>query len=119
MQLIVTMQDRNQIVREYFQLRVFLNRANLAANQQTDLKFIITQTDSDRLELLATAKANQHSAKLVLAVKNKPGVWEAGGFSKFRVFENFCCENLNISKASDLTVIEKNLNDALRSLGLK
>ena len=113
------MQDRNHIVHEYFQLRVFLNRANPATNQKSELKFEIKRTNHSRLELLVIAKGNKQSPKLVLAIKDKPGIWEVGGFSEFRVFENFCCESLNIAKESNLTILEKNLNNALRSLGLK
>lgn len=56
--------ERNLIINEYQQLRVFLNKANKQANQKTEILFEIEVVNGSKYRLYATLKGEQNMQKL-------------------------------------------------------
>jgi hypothetical protein len=114
------MQNRTQIIKDFFQLRVFLNRSNQLPNQPSQLKFEIRSGGARKLELVATMVCHGRRNSLILAQKLPQYTWQSSGFSTFVHLEDFCSESLNrYPEDTKVEVLETKLWEELRNLGVE
>jgi hypothetical protein len=91
--------ERVSVVKEYFGLRDYLNRANKLSNQKTELKFEIEQNKLFEFRLYAVSYVIsirvQESHKIAIAERTANRTWERTGHTRFRNLEEFCAQFLN------------------------
>lgn len=92
--------DRNLIIQEYAQLRVYLNKSNKLADEKTILGFEIYRTDNGEYRLFAYVKSSAEKHRVAISIRNRFRNWERTGFSPFESLENFCAELLNLEEKS-------------------
>ena len=106
------MENRSEIVREYFELIVFLNRSNKTANTKTNLDFEITRIE-DYDYCRCYLKGVNKPVFLRLCKRREPKPWIPSLTTRFAFTEDFCAKFLN-NNQSNLELLVKEL----RSLGL-
>ena len=87
--------ERARIIREYYQLRNFLNRGNKIANQASEVRFEIVQINPSEYRLYATAVGPHESPRIAIAVRGDHKTWGRTGFTQFRFLETYCAEFLH------------------------
>lgn len=103
------MENRSQILRELFELIIYLNKGNTKANAKTNLVFDIKKNNFG-----CYLRGIKNSNFLILCYKNSNNKWQASGYTKFINLEDYCIEHLNFHKNE--TQALKNIIDDLRSL---
>jgi hypothetical protein len=86
--------ERGLIVREYFQLREFMNRANTRPNHTTNMKFEIELNRSNEYTLFAISSGKIETYRLAIAVRGGNRSWERAGTTQFQKLEQFCADFL-------------------------
>ena len=91
------MENRDQTVKEYFELIVYLNKANPTKNARTEIAFGIREATEPgyKLELYCYLKGLSDPAILILCRSMRTGVWNSANYTKFYAVEDFCREELN------------------------
>lgn len=87
--------ERENIIKEYIQLRNLLNRSNKLSNERSELSFEIIEYKPFEYRLFAILESDQEAHKLALAERNRQKIWERTGFTKFKNLEDFCALSLN------------------------
>jgi hypothetical protein len=88
--------ERARVIQEYNQLRNFLNRGNKLANQQSELKFEISQINLSEYRLYAMVVRPDESHRIAIAARGVQRSWERTGFTKFNFMEDYCADFLNM-----------------------
>ena len=86
---------RSDLIREFFELRTFLNRGNPQPNELTEISYLFRQrNDPSTLLFFATIKGR---SKTVILLCERPKVirWRPSGHSKLQAFEEFSALTLN------------------------
>ena len=91
------MENQVQFAKEYFDLIVYLNRANHTKNLKTEITFDIRKSLDTKFELQfgCSLKGGNNNVFLVLGNKLKKRRWEESRYTKFYLIENFCIDVLN------------------------
>jgi hypothetical protein len=87
--------DRTDLIKEYFELRTFLNRGNPQPNELTEITYLFRERkDPSTLLFFATIKG---TSRTVILLCERPKVirWRPSGHSKFQAFEEFSAITLN------------------------
>lgn len=87
--------ERGQIVKEYFELREYLNRANKISNLTSKLEFKIEQIELFEYQLCAIIQSKFETHRLALSIRDKRKIWERTGFTRFQILEEYCAKILN------------------------
>lgn len=87
--------ERKQVLEDYWNLRKLLNLGNKVANERSEIVFKIEPLAGSEYRMLATAISKNEIQKIELVRRDSFGNWERSGFTKLKVFENFCAEFLN------------------------
>lgn len=112
------MENRSEVVREFFDLIVYLNKANPSANLKTDIVFDIRKSANGVEEFGCYLSGIQNPTFLVLCTKPK-SYWRPSVYTKYLRLEDFFCEKLNFHKVeSNKTIVLRKIIEELRSLGL-
>jgi hypothetical protein len=94
--------ERSEIVQEYFQLIVLLNRTNKLPDEKTKLHFTIIKKKDEELLF---AYLIHPGPKQLLCHKSGKYKWVSSGFTQQIYFERYCAEFLDkhVSVANNLT----------------
>ena len=92
---VALMNERSQIVQEYFELMVLLNRSNTYANQNTEIHFLIVRQSRDQFVLSASINQNFRNGFLMLCLWEHGSIWEEAGYSGLFNLERYCASELN------------------------
>ena len=87
--------ERALIIKQYLELRDYLNTANKLANQPTEMKFSIEQVELFKYRLFATIATQHEQHRIALTERGPNKTWERTGHSRFRDLENYVAEFLN------------------------
>ena len=87
--------ERGIIVKEYFELQGYLNRANKLSNQKTEIKFILEQGELFEYRAYAVSFGAHEVHKLAVAERTRAKMWERTGNTRFLNLEEFCAHFLN------------------------
>lgn len=114
------MENRSQIVQEFFELIVYLNKGNTKANTKTELIFDIRPSlkEKSELEFIVYLKGIKNPKSLVFCKKRGKQLWITANFTKFIDIEDFCCAQLNIDSNLDKNTLIKNIILKLKSFGI-
>ena len=116
----IVMHNREQIIKEYFQLRILLNRSNNLANQKTEMVFEIQSRPNQEFVLVAKLKSDVIRGGLILAKKPKLKNWSAFGFTGLDSLEEYCSDLLmEVFDEFELLKSQEKLNQELRGLGIQ
>jgi hypothetical protein len=74
---------------------MFLNRSNKLPNQQTEISFEIENSETDEARIYCYLKGGSELHKIILVERNRDKIWERGGYTKFKNFENFLAVTAN------------------------
>ena len=107
------MENRSEIVREYFEIIVYLNQSNTSKNKRTEIAFEIRKVANIE-EFGCYLKSIKNSNFLVLCKKTK-GFWQSTNNTRFIFLEDYCRDSLNHNGNLAVDLISNNL----RSLGFK
>lgn len=107
------MENRSEVVREYFDLIRYLNRSNKALNEKTELVFNISQAEKGK-KFGCYLKGKNNNLFLILCLKPEGKSWKSSGYTYFNNFEDYCKDFLNDNNDDVALLIQQ-----LRSLGLK
>ena len=107
------MENRSDVVREYFDLIRYLNRSNKTLNEKTELVFNISQAEKGK-KFGCYLKGKQNNLFLILCLKPKGKRWQSSGYTYFSNFEDYCKKFLNKNNDNLALLIQQ-----LSSLGLK
>ena len=129
--MISIMENRSEIVRELFDLRVLLNKSNIVANEKTELVFYIIEPkiNNDSVQFIARLKGSHNQSLVVLAEKVRKDIWKMSKFHHFYYLREFCVKELN-TKTEELKVLVKygnqmntllndHMNKIFRNLGIQ
>ena len=106
------MENRSEIVRELFELRVLLNRRNATANIKTSLAFEIRKIEE--FEYFGCyLKGVNNPVFLKLSRRHEQGAWTPSLTTRFAFTEDFCAKFLNKNQSNVELLVRQ-----LRSLGL-
>ena len=125
------MENRSEIVSELFELRVLLNKANLVANQKSELIFDLVESKSysKSKQFICLLKGVNNSSFVVLAEQMGTTAWREPSISRFYYLEGFCASELeriqttvglkmkSYHKLRDTLL--NHMNNQLRSLGIQ
>ncbi len=115
------MENRSQIVKEFFELIIYLNRANPKSNSKTELVFDIkTNTyNSKILEFGCYLRGIESPQFLVLSKKHLNKRWISSGYTRFINIEDYCRDQLNIyGTETNKTILMSKIITKLRSFGV-
>ena len=107
------MENRSEVVREYFDLIVYLNQSNVSRNKKTEITFEIRKTAN--IEEFGCYLRGVKNPNLLVLCKKTRGLWQSANNTKFIFLEDFCSGYLDLHGHLAVDLISKNL----RSLGLK
>ncbi len=99
-----TMENRTEVIKEYFELRLLLNRANQKSNQKTELDFEIRKLSNLEFHFIAFAKGHLPKAFLSICHTNDYIKWLTPDQSRFHYLGKYCADELN-KKQSQLNNI--------------
>ena len=114
------MQNRQHIIKEYFELQVYLSRANQYPNEKVKFSFSIDKDNEENFSFFALAENDSFFQKLLIATKKFRSRWRPVGVTPFSYLEDHCCSLLQ--KYFDAKNIEKSkalITNELRSLGIR
>ena len=108
------MENRSDIVRELYELRLFLNKANLKANQKTELKFEIRKSIDPKIknEFVCYLTGASNPIFITLSYQKIAG-WKGASLSSFYHLEKICTELLNNKESAE------SIQKTLTSLGIE
>jgi hypothetical protein len=114
------MENRAEVVAEYFELRVLLNKANLKKNETTEVDFQIIKNQGIYY-LVAFLKGAAKPAHLNLCYLDRVR-WAESNVTRFTFLEEFCRNFLNANFRSTPGIDHKelcsNLKKELQGLGI-
>lgn len=108
------MKNRSDIIREYFDLIVYLNRSNAAKNEKTEIVFEIRRSANSK-SFGCYLKGANNPTFLVLCKQTTSSHWKISNHTNFFVLEEYCMNLLNLH--GDLASIV--ISEGLRSLVIK
>ena len=116
------MDNRENIVAEYFQLRMLLNKTNLKKDEKTEIEFLLRHDQRD-FWVVASLKKTSPSKTIEICRKKSNGRWARSECTGLFNLEDYCAETLNKCtpanpKASEMEVLITDLNKALSNLGV-
>ena len=88
------MNERQQLVSEYFKLYVLLNKANRYRNEKTELSFEFLK-QSKNWDFYASLENSTEHVRIKLCEKNFSDHWTASGFSGLHLLEDFVANAIN------------------------
>ena len=117
------MENRENIVADYFKLRTLLNRTNFKSNEKTDIEFTLRRRAPDNFYFAAELKGIRNPNKIELCQKNGRNLWQPSNHSGLFHLEEFCANffRKNISDNptdSEMKSTALHLHNELRSLGI-
>mgnify|MGYP000594299701 CR=1 FL=1 len=124
------MQNRELVIKEYFQIYLKLNMSNHKSNQNSNLDFKIEKIEKVKLQFMVVTKAKDTTNKLIICTWARKSNWERTGFSDCPHFETYCQNILNEELAripgQDLSLLStlelesfaSKIKEELRSLGI-
>lgn len=92
------MEERAHIVKELFELRIYLNKSNVKVNQKTELKFEINKKLNGTYEFICFVNSAKKFPYIVLSYKIKQ-FWSKLDLNRFPYLEEFCTYELNKNEA--------------------
>ena len=113
------MENRSELVKELFELRVYLNKSNQKSNQKTELKFEIRQSTSSKFqtELICCLSGIKSTAFVVLSRKTDKLKWIWPNPVHFPHLSEFFSNELNSNTVQDNRLLNSMLKK-LTSLGI-
>lgn len=117
------MENREQVVADYFKLRVLLNRSNSKSNQKTEIDFIVHQNEPGKFVLFAALTGVQNAKMIEICHRTARLGWEGSGYSGLFACEDFCTSFLKKgtnpgATINDFKALTAHLMRDLRSLGI-
>ena len=121
------MENRKEVIQEYFKLRVFLNKANLKSNEKTELDFEVRRIPKSKNYLfVAYLKGASNQVFISLCQNNTLNHWSSETRPGFYNLAKYCANELNVKQlqlgSADLEQSKLTLVDYVRirlsSLGL-
>lgn len=104
------MDQNTQLKREYFELRILLNRSNLKTNQKTEISFFI---ENEKNKSILCASTNKNF-KLKLISQNAKSIWQPCGYTRLNNLEVKLSEWANYKKFDNLNYSD--LTSTIKSL---
>ncbi len=120
------MENRSLVTKDYFKLRILLNRTNKRSNEKTNIRFLIQKSEF-KWRFVATLD-QKGSSIIELCSYGSENSWDESGFSGLQALENFCCTNLDkyqkimgindmrLSSESKVSDLVTKITDKLRDL---
>jgi hypothetical protein len=92
------MQNRNDVIKDYLDFCVFLNRGNRKENESTEVSFEI-EANRKRIfyeySFYALVIGSSASQKIILCSKGARVLWQPAGFTRFSYLEEYVSDFLN------------------------
>ena len=112
------MQNRSQIIQDFFDLVIYLNRGNTKANTKTELVFDI-RSNAEFLDFGCYLKVIKSPHFLILCRKKADKRWASSGFTRFIHLEDYCRNQLNLNEGQkNRELLLKIVITNLRSFGV-
>ena len=117
------MENRENVVAEYFQLRVLLNKTNLRKDEKTEVVFLLRHNQEGDVCLVAALAKISPSKAIEICGKPRNGSWRGSEYSGLFYLEDYCAKFLNSgasakSEASEIEILILDLDKNLRNLGI-
>lgn len=110
------MENRTELVREYFRLMVLLNRSNDLPNEKTQIYFKILRSNKDLIELTVTTRKTADSRYITLCLWRLGKRWIPSAYTGLTFLEKFCADELNFSVKKQKTEFRSVSNIQLSSM---
>lgn len=113
------MEYRSEIVKEWFELRLYLNQSNQKSNEKSEIKLGINNFASGKIKAEFICFLNmKKSSFIVLSQKNDELVWDWPFPVRFPHLVMFCTNQLNASKDQSEEYQIDSIAKQLSSLGI-